>query len=445
MSVVFRNVSGMSQLRDHEEAEPLPADVVTVRLTEILEELAGVVNDTGPVPDASRIDRLALLEKLQAATAAVQAAESVRFAQSQVEKQLAANMRPEAIGRGIAEQIGLACRISPTTAARRLETARALWFELPDTYTQLLAGEVSEHIAQTIVSETRHLDADARREVDQQFTAARIGVMGFKAATACVRRIAYEADREGYVRRGRTERKHRRVGLRPAPDTMAILSGYLPVEQGIACYAALRKHSDTMIATGDGRTRDQIMADTLIERITGQASASDVNVELQIMMSLETLLDPENDKPATIPGYGPLPSDLARQIVITSEGRKWWRRLFTAPTGGKGSSGPIVGGDPSKRCFDGWLAHLIRLRDQTCRTPFCGAPIRHIDHSTRHSEGGPTSYTNGRGACERCNYTREMPGWQIQVIDAGLLNKPHTMIITTPTGHNYLSRAPDPP
>jgi hypothetical protein len=84
----------MSQLRDHEEAEPLPADVVTVRLTEILEELAGVVNDTGPVPDASRIDRLALLEKLQAATAAVQAAESVRFAQSQVEKQLAANVRP---------------------------------------------------------------------------------------------------------------------------------------------------------------------------------------------------------------------------------------------------------------------------------------------------------------------------------------------------------------
>jgi hypothetical protein len=96
----------MSQLGDHGEAEPLPADVVTVRLTEILEELAGVVNDTAPVPDASRIDRLALLEKLQAATAAVQAAESVRFAQSQVEKQLAANMRPEAIGRGMLSKSG---------------------------------------------------------------------------------------------------------------------------------------------------------------------------------------------------------------------------------------------------------------------------------------------------------------------------------------------------
>jgi len=58
--------------------------------------------------------------------------------------------------------------------------------------------------------------------------------MGFKAATACARKAAYEADRQGYVQRGRTERKHRRVGIRPAPDTMSIFSGYLPVEQGVA-------------------------------------------------------------------------------------------------------------------------------------------------------------------------------------------------------------------
>jgi HNH endonuclease len=84
-------------------------------------------------------------------------------------------------------------------------------------------------------------------------------------------------------------------------------------------------------------------------------------------------------------------------------------------------------------------------RPRTCRNPFCGAPIRHLDHITRHTDGGTTSYSNGRGTCERCNYTREMPGWQISVIDAEHLDKPHTMIITTPTGHHYLSRAPDPP
>jgi hypothetical protein len=57
------------------------------------------------------------------------------------------------------------------------------------------------------------------------------------------------------------------------------------------------------------------MADTLVERLTGQPSAGDVNVELQIMMPLEALLDPHSVKPATIPGYGPLPADLARDIM----------------------------------------------------------------------------------------------------------------------------------
>jgi len=75
------------------------------------------------------------------------------------------------------------------------------------------------------------------------------------------------------------------------------------------------------------------MADTMVERLTGQTAAADVNVELQIMMSLEALLDPKSPKPATIPGYGSLPADIARDIVITSQGRKWWRRLFTAPSG----------------------------------------------------------------------------------------------------------------
>jgi hypothetical protein len=70
-----------------------------------------------------------------------------------------------------------------------------------------------------VVSETRHLDAEKRRQVDEQLKATGISRMGFKAATACIRKTAYEADPEGYVQRGRTERKHRRIGIRPAPDT----------------------------------------------------------------------------------------------------------------------------------------------------------------------------------------------------------------------------------
>jgi len=66
------------------------------------------------------------VEKIKAAAAALQMAESVRFAQSQAEAQLAADVHPDKIGRGIADQLGLACRVSGFAAARRLGVARAL-------------------------------------------------------------------------------------------------------------------------------------------------------------------------------------------------------------------------------------------------------------------------------------------------------------------------------
>ena len=44
------------------------------------------------------------------------------------------------------------------------------------------------------------------------------------------------------------------------------------------------------------------MADTMVERLTGQTAAADVNVELQIMMSLEALLDPKSPKASHNPG-----------------------------------------------------------------------------------------------------------------------------------------------
>ena len=139
--------------------------------------------------------------------------------------------------------------------------------------------------------------------------------MGPRSAAACARKHAYEADPEGYVQRGRTERKNRRVSLRPAPDTMSLLPGYLPAEQGVACLKALREQTDAVKAAGDPRCRDQIMADTLVERLTGQAKRADVNAELQIVMALDALLDANDQTAAELDGYGPLPADMARDML----------------------------------------------------------------------------------------------------------------------------------
>jgi Domain of unknown function (DUF222) len=279
--------------------------------------------------------------------------------------------------------------------------------------------------------------------VDAAVNAAGIEKMGVRAAAQCARKHAYETDPVGYVERGKTERKHRRVSIRSAPDTMSLLTGYLPVEQGVACWAALRKQADTLKAAGDLRSRDQIMADLLVERLTGQASAEDVNIEVQLMMPLDSLLDPTVERAAQLLGFGPLPGPLGREVLLNSKGRKWWRRLFTHPAGGSGTV--VFGGDPHRRRFDGWLAQLIQLRDQTCRDPHCDAPIRHTDHVVPFRAGGATTLANGRGVCARGNYVREMPGWKVDLVSNGLFGRPHAIQITTPTGHRYTSGAPQPP
>lgn len=74
------------------------------------------------------------------------------------------------------------------------------------------------------------------------------------------------------------------------------------------------------------------------------------------------------------------------------------RRLYTAPTTGR-----LVAMDSQARAFPAGLAE-IALRDQDCAIPFCGAPVRHTDHSVAHRLGGATSFANGQGMCERHNH-----------------------------------------
>jgi hypothetical protein len=88
------------------------------------------------------------------------------------------------------------------------------------------------------------------------------------------------------------------------------------------------------------------------------------------------------------------------------------------------------------------LAGFIGIRDRTCRTPYCDAPIRHRDHATPRNRGGPTSAVNGLGECERCNYVKEAPGWRVSAADE---NGTHTAEFLTPTGARYRSTAPPLP
>jgi hypothetical protein len=95
------------------------------------------------------------------------------------------------------------------------------------------------------------------------------------------------------------------------------------------------------------------------------------------------------------------------------------------------------------RLFPKGLARFIDLRDDTCRTPYCDAPIRHHDHATAHGRGGATSGVNGLGDCEACNYAKEAPGWTVTTSQDE--NGGHHAEFVTPTGARHHSKAPPLP
>ena len=228
------------------------------------------------------------------------------------------------------------------------------------------------------------------------------------------------------------------MSIRPAPDTMTYLTALLPVAQGVSVYAALRREADTRT---DGRSRGQVMADTLVERVTGRSAAAATPIAVNLVLSDQTLLG-GSSAPADVCGYGPIPAAVARGLVcgaVTDErSRATLRRLYAHP-----ASGALVAMESRARLFPRGLAAFIGLRDQRCRTPYCDAPIRHRDHARAWASGGVTSAGNGLGLCEQCNYVKEVAGW---AVESGIDEKcRHTAEFTTPTGRRYRSGAPPLP
>ncbi len=386
-----------------------------------------------PAESLSRAELIDGIAELEAAKSALEAAQAewVRaFARAEAAHQIDAGLtEPEKIQRSIAAQVGMACRVSPTEGRARLRDARDLHDGLDHVRTLFHAGELSAHKVRAVVSGTAHLDRAERARVDRLLAAESLRGRGVGALRELTRRLAAQVAPGRFRARCAAARSGRRVTLRPSSDGMTDLTAHLPAEQGAACYAALQR-AFTEVSVDPApltRSRGQVMADTLVERLTGQAHAENVNVEVQVVVPVEALLDPDSPLPAEIPGQGPVPAD----ILATTTGRTTLRRLLTR-------HGTVIGGDSRRRTFSGLLAHLIRARDRwRCSESYCDAPIRETDHVVRAADGGATTFDLGRGTCQFHNQLRELPDWRVERVPDGIRT-------TTPTGHTYLYRLPGP-
>ncbi|MBM9469165.1 HNH endonuclease [Nakamurella leprariae] len=404
------------------------------------------------------------LERLKAAAASLQARATTALLDQQLtgsdrsasagEPGDAATRRRVSVRRSVGAQVALARRVSPTQGGRHLGLALSLRDELPHLASALRRGEVSEWKATLVARETACLSRADQRAADEQLADSYVG-LGDRALAAEATRIAYRLDPKQAVARNAKAANDRRVSLRPAPDCMTYLTALLPVVQGVSVIAALRRHADTIFATGDERGRGQVMADELVARVTAVAApaaadtveASDdaadmselptvpagVDLTINLVMTDRTLLDGDTE-PAVVVGHGPIPASLARHLIreAPESSRVFVRRLFTDPIG------QVSHADPRRRRFGHQDRQFLIARDQTCRTPWCDAPIRHADHIQPHATDGPTVLDNGQGLCARCNLTKDEDGWHTTGSAAAT-------VVTTPTGHEYRSTPPGPP
>ncbi|BAX92749.1 HNH endonuclease [Mycobacterium shigaense] len=270
--------------------------------------------DTAETADPSAlIERIAELERVKSAAAADQARAAAALDAARCAAEAAAGIPAAQRGRGVAGEIALARRDSPARGNRHLGFAKALVHEMPHTLAALECGGLSEWRATLIVRESACLDVEDRRRLDAELCVdvTRLHGMGDARVVAAAKAIAYRLDPHAVVERAAKAESERTVSIRPAPDTMTYLTALLPMAQGVSVYAALRREADTC---SDGRPGGQVMADTLVARITGRDATVPAPIAVNLVLSDETLLG-GSAAPGDVSGYGPIPAAVARDGV----------------------------------------------------------------------------------------------------------------------------------
>ncbi|WP_425471486.1 HNH endonuclease [Sinomonas susongensis] len=357
--------------------------------------------------------------------------------------------------------------------------------EMPHTFRALAAGQLNEERAIFVAEGVEVLSPPARSAVDEDLAGLpqRLEGLGDRGVQNAVRAAVDAIDDGSAVARVRKAEEGRRVTVRRLPDSMAQLTAVLPVAQAAAVSGALRAAGAAARAAGDTRTAGQVAADTLVERVTGQARADAVPLRVGLVMTSSSLFE-RGREPAVLQGYGTIAAAQARAMVAASsagsvsppaDGSRaaaagawasaadpdpgmprapsmpdpgaaslagvWLRRLYLDP-----ATGELAAMDSRLRRFPRALARYIEIRDQVCRTPYCEAPIRHIDHVVPVALGGETSVENGQGLCEACNHAKESAGWGRNVVGNEAPDGTRGDIVTvTPTGHEYFSPPPTLP
>ena len=334
-------------------------------------------------------------------------------------------------------ELGAALHLSNRGA--EIEFERALLLARAQGVGEALSrGAIDLYRAQVLVDHTCHLpDQDLCWVIEQVIDEA----AGLTAGQIRVRveRLCYLASPEdSRLRYGEAVEK-RYVAVRGNEFGTAILEGRdLPPDRAESAYRRLTLLAGKLRRQGERRTMDQLRADLLLDLLLGEAESAGKgggkdSGSVDLLVDLETLAGLA-EAPGELLGFGPVISDLCRQVASRQRHSRWTFTV-TDPVSGM----PIYSGVTRRRPATG-VRREVMAQNPHCIFPGCRMPaIRcDLDHRQMYSEGGSTTRDNLVSLCRRHHLARHRLGWRHQPLPRG------DHLWTSPLGHRYTTSGRSP-
>lgn len=179
------------------------------------------------------------------------------------------------------------------------------------------------------------------------------------------------------------------------------------------------------------RSIDQLRADILIDLLEGKhhgTARSGGVVDLRVDLATLTGL---SETPGELGGWGPVISDIARQVAETHHGE--WRVSVTD------NRLPVWEGVTRRRPTT-HQKRVVQTRQPTCVFPGCRIPATQtdLDHTQAVKDGGATTTTNLAPLCRHDHRLKHDGGWQLTQPTPGVYTW------TSRHGHTYTTQPPPP-
>ncbi len=332
-----------------------------------------------------------------------------------------------------AEEIGAALTLTRRSAESQLGFASTLITEFPKLWKALSEGTLDVPRVMVIINQTSQLEPALRQRITDQILESASGLTTGQLRARLAHLVISVAP-DAAERRYREGLEERRVVVDANPDGTANLCAWsLPTAQTQAVLRKVNRIARSLNTNGETRTLDQLRADVFLDLLQGRAHGHrrdrgvvDLKVDLTTLAELD-------DKPAQIPGWGPVIADVARQVA-REQADSEWRITITDPEGAP------VAVTTTRRRPTAAQRRQVEARNPNCVFPGCRFPSAQsdIDHVHDWADTHQTCTTDLDPLCRHHHVGKHKRGWKLKRI------RPGTYQWTSPLGHNY-TVGPDPP